>query len=79
LMDSRSAYVEAATVALLVCGWKLGEVFYTVVWGIVMACALQVWLAERSAGPQPIRLPQSRRAIPRGTDEHADAHPVPRA
>lgn len=43
--------VEAATVALLISAWQLGEVFLTVSWGLVMATALQLRLQRESLQP----------------------------
>lgn len=41
--------VEASTLALLMCATRLGEVFLTTVWALVMAMALQLRVAERGA------------------------------
>lgn len=45
--SSREVVVQGATVALLICAWRLGEVLYTLQWGLVIGAALWVW-AERS-------------------------------
>lgn len=38
--STRSMYAEGATVLLMICGWRLGEVFLTMPWGLVMGLAL---------------------------------------
>lgn len=41
---------QAATIILLLCSWRLGEVFLTAEWGVVMAFALQArWTAQRDS------------------------------
>lgn len=41
--------VEASTLGLLMCATRLGEVFLTTVWALVMALALQLRVTERGA------------------------------
>lgn len=46
---SRQEFIaQAATVSLLVCGWRLGEVLFTLQWAVVIAFAVYVH-AERKA------------------------------
>lgn len=49
---------QAATVALLICAWRLGEVLFTLQWAIVMGYALVVRSPEESP---PVRSPSGAR------------------
>lgn len=46
-LSMQARAVQGASVALLVCATRLGEVFYTNVWAIALGAALSVLLAER--------------------------------
>ena len=39
---------QAATIALLICSWRLGEVFFTATWAIAMACAIYAVISQRA-------------------------------
>ena len=41
-------YAQALAVALLVCAWRLGEVFITVPWVFVMAFSMKAWLGHEA-------------------------------
>lgn len=54
--DYRAVIAQGATVALLLAGWKLGEVFLTNTWGLVLGFALNVVLRhqdERAQAAEP--------------------------
>lgn len=54
--DYRAVIAQGATVALLIAGWKLGEVFLTNTWGLVLGFALNVVLRhqdERAQAAEP--------------------------
>lgn len=46
LTDSETI-MQAAGIAILICAWRLGEVFFTLTWVIVVAGAIQAALAAR--------------------------------
>ena len=48
----QSRYAQAATIVVLICAWKLGEVMLTNVWGLVLGIALNQVLRERAATTQ---------------------------
>lgn len=41
-LDKREVIVQAAAVAMLICAWKLGEVLFTLQWGLLIGIALLV-------------------------------------
>ena len=47
----QSRYAQAATVVVLICAWKLGEVMLTNVWGLALGIALNQVLREKSGPP----------------------------
>lgn len=66
----QSRYAQAATVVVLICAWKLGEVMLTNVWGLALGIALNQVLREKSdlpAGAAGAYLPRLSAALDRLT------------
>lgn len=45
-LDERRIIAQGATIALMVCAWKLGDVFFTVVWALVMTAGIRAFIYE---------------------------------
>lgn len=63
VLDSREIALQAATVALLICAWRLGEVLFTLQWGVVMGMAILV-RAQHTEHAEPCRHPGPRDVAP---------------
>lgn len=61
-MQSRVA--QGATVVVLICAWKLGEVLLTNVWGLVLGIAVNQVLRERHAAESYLPLPPEPWGVP---------------
>ncbi|WP_156954072.1 ABC transporter permease [Brachybacterium phenoliresistens] len=48
-LTSHEVIAQAATIATLICAWRLGEVLFTMQWAIIMAFALQARLVADGA------------------------------
>lgn len=44
--DERRIIAQGATLAMLVCAWKLGDVFFTATWALVMAVGIRSFIDE---------------------------------
>ena len=44
--------IEGATIVILVSAWQLGEVFFTMIWALAMACAMQRELISHATEDQ---------------------------
>lgn len=49
--DEEARIVQGAAVATLICAWKLGEVFLTIPWGLLLGLGLNRLIRERTLSP----------------------------
>ena len=54
---ARQFFIQGVGVAILICSWRLGEVFMTAYWAIAMGVALQQLLANRPPGEGEVEVP----------------------
>lgn len=57
VLGTREAAIQGAVVGLLICSWRLGEVFFTLQWGLVIGAALWIWATpgcNGQSGEQPL-------------------------
>ncbi|MGY5765686.1 ABC transporter permease [Brachybacterium sp. DNPG3] len=51
-LDKREVIVQAATITTLICAWKLGEVLFTLQWGLLIGVALLVHAEAKAAAAE---------------------------
>ncbi|MCS6711638.1 ABC transporter permease [Brachybacterium sp. EF45031] len=68
------AIVQGLGVVILVCSTRLGEVFITTAWGLVMALAIHAWISGRElTDPDSAQLdPRGRSDLPSGVIRHRE-------
>ena len=52
-LDSQEIAAQAATVALLICAWRLGEVLFTVQWAVVVGFAIYLHASREARATDP--------------------------
>ena len=52
-LNRQEIAVQAATIALLICAWRLGEVLFTIQWGVVIALAVYLHASRSAAETRP--------------------------
>ena len=68
--------IEGATIVILVSAWQLGEVFFTMIWALAMAChAAQT---DQSRHRRPGHSPRTVTSTPPAAADAASGQPPPR-